>query len=214
MRFVIFVFSFVLLLPAFAQDRALETASAPSSIWFAPPGTYTLDPDVVSVTMAARRFLMSPIRAQFGTVAGGIDITDASSDQSALTVEIAAGDLVANGSFVERMLKGEAFLNVEVHPAISFAIETFTVSDVPATLEGDLTMAGISHPAAFATELQSYAIDPATGALRLRFVAEGELARADWGMTGYRGVVSDTVRIRIEADFVRADGTPANVSAD
>jgi len=200
MRFVILVVCFVLLGPAFAQDAA----PSPPATWFAPPGTYALDPEAVSVTMTARRFLMSPIRAQFPTVSGGIDVSDDEPGNSALTVEIAAGDLVANGSFVERMLKGEAFLNVEAHPTISFAVEAFTVSDVPATLEGDLTMAGITHPAAFATELESYAIAPETGALRLRFVAEGELARADWDMTGYRGIVSDTVRIRIEADFVRA----------
>jgi len=94
---------------------------------------------------------------------------------------------------------------VAAFPTIDFIVEGFTVSDAPSALDGVLTMAGVSHPASFSTQLESYSIDPETGALRLHFVSEGELDRRDWGMTGYRGIVNDTVRIRIEADFVRTD---------
>jgi len=178
--------------------------------WLAPPGVYDLDPATTEVTMTARRFLMSPIRADFGAIEGALTVTIEAPDTSELTVDIASGDLSANGPIVANMLKGEDFLNAEVHPSISFTVGEFTVSDAPSSLEGELSMAGVAHSASFATQLESYNIDPDTGALRLRFVSEGELDRRDWGMTGYRGIVSDTVRIRIEADFVRTAELPAD----
>jgi polyisoprenoid-binding protein YceI len=213
MRFAALVLCVLLTAPAAAQELEPEALPAP---WLAPPGTYTLDPATVSVTMTARRFLMSPIRARFGTVEGALTVTAQAPDASALMVEIAAGDLTANGPIVENMLKGEDFLNAEVHPAIIFTAGSFTVSDAPASLAGDLAMAGVTHPATFGTQLESFELVPETEEVRLRFVSEGELARADWGMTGYRALVSDTVRIRIEADFVRAGApvTPAAVAAD
>lgn len=184
---------------AFAQDIGDEG-------WLPPPGTYTLDPQSVYVSMTARRFLMSPINAEFGSVSGAVTVgPDAISE---VQVSIAAADLAANGPIVERMLKGEDFLNTEVHPRITFTAQGFAVSDDPAALAGLLIMAGITHPADFHSQLLSREIDPETGALRLRFDVEGDLMRADWGMTGYRGLVSDSVRIRIDATFIQQTEEP------
>lgn len=211
MRLASLVLYCLLVAPAVAQDAV--TAALPADLpdpWLAPPGTYELDPATTEVTMTARRFLMSPIRAEFATVNGALTVTAQTPDASTLTVGIAAGDLSANGPIAENMLKGADFLNVDVFPTIDFGVEGFTISDAPSTLDGNLSMAGVSHPASFATQLESYSIDSEAGALRLHFVSEGELDRRDWGMTGYPGFVSDTVRIRIEADFVRTDELAAD----
>lgn len=211
MRLAPLVFCFLLAAPAFAQDApTADVPVDPPAPWLAPPGNYELDPAATEVTLTARRFLMSPIHADFATVDGTLTVTIDAPDASALTVGIAAGELSANGPVVESMLKGADFLNVEVFPTIDFNVEGFTVSDAPSALSGELSMAGVSHAASFATQLESHSIDPETGALRLHFVSEGELDRRDWGMSGYRGIVSDTVRIRIEADFVRTDELPAD----
>jgi len=199
MRIVILVVCLVLLGPVFAQDAA----PSPAATWFAPPGTYALDSEAVIVTMTVRRFLMSPIRAQFSTVTGGMEVSEAAPGTGALIVEITAADIAANGPFVERMLLGGDFLNAEAHPTIAFAANDFAVSDAPTDLLGELDMAGITHAANFETRLAGYTMDLETGALRLRFVAEGDLARGDWGMSAFRGIVGDQVHIRIEADFVQ-----------
>ncbi len=187
---------------AAAQEAGPDTAQ---QVWRAPTGTYALDPQAVSVTMTANRFLMAPLQARFGTVAGSLTVND-TAELNRLTVHMAAGDLSANGPIVERLLTGEDFLNAAVHPTITFAAEGFNVSEAPTRVTGDLTMAGVSHPAMFDTRLDGFAHDPATGTLRLRFVAEGTLNRSDWGMTGYRGLVADKTSIRIEAEFVHASG--------
>lgn len=202
MRFALLAICFLIAGPALAQEPTAEDAPSP---WVAPPGAYELDPAATTVTMTANRFLMSPVRAEFGTVAGALTVTADAPDASALVVEIASGDLSANGPIVENMLTGEAFLNADTHPQITFTVEGFTVSQAPADLAGDLSMAGVTHPASFATRLEMFEVDDASGDLHLRFVSEGALDRRNWGMTGYRGVVSDTVRIEIRAEFVRAD---------
>jgi polyisoprenoid-binding protein YceI len=214
MRPTLIVLCFLAAAPAFAQDTSTVDAPVPAvEPWLAPPGVYELDPDATTVTMTANRFLMSPVRAEFGTVEGRLTVTVDTPDASVLLVEIASGDLSANGPIVENMLTGRAFLNADAFPAIIFTMDGFTVSNAPVDLAGDLAMAGVTHPASFATQLEDHTLDEGTGTLRLHFVSEGELDRRDWSMTGYRGMVSDTVRIRIEAAFVqlpRSAGTPGS----
>jgi polyisoprenoid-binding protein YceI len=176
--------------PVSAQQTPLNIAGGDA-------GIYTLDSEMVSMTMTVRRALMSPVQAEFGTVAGTLTI--APDRPSEVHVTIAATDMTANGPMVERLLKGEDFLNVTMFPDIAFHAEAFEISREPAPLEGVLTMAGISHPASFTAQLVNQTQHD--GGARLEFMVEGTLERANWGMTGYRGFVSGTVRIRIDAAF-------------
>jgi len=195
MRIPALVFLSALLLgPALAQDPA------PAAVWTAPPGTYEMN-SLSSVTLTARRFLMAPLRASFGTVAGTMVVSDEGSTLNQLGVVITASDLSANGPIVEGMLLGEGFLNVEEHPLIHFAAGDFDVSEAPNEVTGPLTMAGVTHPATFTTRLEGFEEDLQTGEVRLQFVAEGEINRSDWGMSGYRRLVANKTTVRIETEF-------------
>jgi len=175
--------------------------------WVAPDGTYRLNPDNVSVTLTARRFLMSPLEAAFGTVEGNMVVLQGGAGANQLEVVLAAADLTANGPIVEGLLAGEDFLNAEAHPQITFRAEGFEVSNLPVNFAGNLTMAGVTHPITLESMLQGYEHDLPTDEVHLIFVVEGELDRRDWGMVRYRRLVANTVRIRIEAGFVRVLGT-------
>ncbi len=149
------------------------------------------------------RFAMSRIRAQFHSVDGVLQVGEDGVVENTLVVEIVAADMEANGPVVEGILKGENFLNVEAHPSLDFVAAGFTISDAPQDLTGELTMAGRMSPVVFEARLIDHSTEE--GRVRMRFAVEGAIARSDWGMTANRGFVSETIQVRIEAEFVRVD---------
>lgn len=165
--------------------------------WQASPGRYTLNGETVEVFIEASRFLMSDLHAEFHTVSGELLVVE---EGNTLMVEIASADLTGNGPMVEGILKGENFLNVETHPTLSFTASGFAVQREAMSLTGNLTMAGVTHPATFTTQLDDADVTDGE-TVTLTFEGTGRVRRADWGMTSYPGVVGQTINVTIRAEF-------------
>ena len=77
-----------------------------------------------------------------------------------------------------------------------------------ANVTGNLTMHGVTHPVTLAVTLNALRRHPLTFKKTAGFSATASLRRSYFGMTSWKNLVGDEVRLVIEAEAVRdaADG--------
>ena len=73
-----------------------------------------------------------------------------------------------------------------------------------ATIEGDLTLHGQTHPVTLEATFNAVGPAPFVGTYTMGFDAIGHLKRTDFGVTQFLGAVSDNVDLIISAAFVKS----------
>ena len=110
---------------------------------------------------------------------------------------------IANPEFAAELM-GPAWFDVATHPQAVFkstAIEL--TSQTTAEITGDLTLKGVTRPITLTAKLNGSAYDPLRQADVVGFSAQAEINRSDFGIDRFSGLLTDTVRIEIEAEFIR-----------
>ena len=144
-----------------------------------------------SVTSSLRE-----VRGQFHQVQGGMAVDTLGLEDDQILVAIRTASLDTNCDFIEGMLRGVNFFDVEHYPEILFVSTRFEwVTQTRATLTGDLSMHGVTRPVTFDVQLTNifgeHAEDPDTIIVR----ATSSIRRSDFGMRAIPSVVDDEVRI-------------------
>jgi polyisoprenoid-binding protein YceI len=178
------------------------------------PGTWNADASHSEVGFAARRALVSKIRGQFKDFAAVVTITQPF-EQSTVeaTVQMASIDTIGadrdtdvkRGADRDTDLRSANFLDVKSHPTMTF--KSTKVTDD--SLEGDLTIRGITKPVKFALDFVGISDDP-FGGTRAGFEATTEINSKDFDVTWTFGVdgtgvpVGEKVKITMDLELVHA----------
>ena len=170
------------------------------------PGTWTIDPGHAEVAFIGRHFGLTRVRGRFVGVDGTITIADTVGDSSvAVTIEMAS---VNSGDGArDDHLRSPDFFDVERHPTATFRSTGLAVDGSTATLEGELTIKGVSRPVSLAVEYLGHATDP-WGNDRGVFAASATIDREDWGLTWNMVLdaggllVSKEIRLEIEVELI------------
>ena len=144
------------------------------------------------------------IEGEFKDFTGGLTFLQegASSDEQAL-VMVSAGSLETDGIFIERMLKGKKFFDVDNYPEILFVSTGFKwVSETEAVLLGKLTLHGVTKEVGFHVELIE---EPAGGAEEQRILVRATtlIRRSEFGLNSLNPMVSDSVNLCMSVDAVK-----------
>ena len=174
-----------------------------------------VDPTLVDIMLTAaddgRLYRIEPDRSEFGftvtsslrevrghfhQVQGGMAVDTLGLEQDQILVAIRTESLETNCAFIENMLRGASFFDVEQYPEILFVSTRFEwVTQTRATLVGDLTLHGVTRPVTFDVRLTNvfgeHAEDPDTILVK----ASASIRRSDFGMTAIPSVVDDEVRL-------------------
>jgi polyisoprenoid-binding protein YceI len=191
---------------------APAVAAAPANYPIAvdlPAGSYRLDPRHASVTFRIRHMGLAWFTARFDGKAATLTLDPADPSRSQLrarvdTDTVNTGILNADGerAFDRNIARA---LGEDASPTISFASTAIArTGEHTATVTGDLTMNGQTHPATLEATFDGGAVDPLRGGAQvLGFSAHGSINRSEWGVTEWRAFTGDEVQIVIEAEFVR-----------
>lgn len=112
--------------------------------------------------------------------------------------------------FATEALKSSSVLDANTHPTASFRSTRVRlgpggrISD-GATLEGDLTLRGITRPVRFDAGLFRARGSVAGDFRNLTVMLNGRINRRDFGATGYADLVEDNVDVDIVAEISAAD---------
>ena len=111
--------------------------------------------------------------------------------------------LETKGPFIEGMLKGKKFFDVENFPEMLFVSTGFKwVSETEAVLLGELTLHGVTKAVGFHVVLVDQPGDDEQGQ-RILVKATTLIHRSEFGLTALSPMVSDSVNLCMSVDAVR-----------
>ena len=130
-----------------------------------------------------------------------IDLDNVSA--SKVTVTLRADAARAGFLFATEAMKGPQVLNTARHPTIRFQSTRFNGDLSGATVNGNLTVRGVTRPVTLKAELYRQRGTEATDRSKLTVLLTGQIDRNAFGADGYPGFVGPTIGLRILARITR-----------
>ena len=166
------------------------------------PGIWTVDASHSEVGFSARHLMVSKVRGQFKDFAAVVTVAQPFEDSTLeATVQLASID--TNSADRDVHLTSADFFDVENNPTMTFKSTKVTDS----TLEGQLTIKGVTKPVTFDLDFGGVSADP-WGGTRAGFEATTEINRKDFGLSwnvaieGGGVLVGEKVKISLDIELV------------
>lgn len=168
------------------------------------PGVWNVDPSHSSISFVARHLMVSKVRGEFKEFTSDVTVGEQLED-SKVSATVQLGSIETGSADRDNHLKSADFFDVENNPTMTFTSTKVTAD----TLEGDLTIKGVTKPVTFDLSFDGVSPDP-WGGTRAGFEATTEVNRKDFGLTwnvaveGGGVLVSDKVKITLDIQLVKA----------
>jgi polyisoprenoid-binding protein YceI len=172
----------------------------------AEPVRYRFDPTHTFVHFELTHFGTSTIHGRIGPLNGEVEL-DRSARRGRMQVEIDTSLASTGVPTLDARLREPDMLSVQVHPKAYLVVERIEFDDAGRVkaLRGEFTLRGTSLP----LELKAVRFNCYTSPLFRREVCggdfEGQFNRSAVGITHSLPFVSDTVRLRVQVEALRAD---------
>lgn len=172
-----------------------------------PTGTYDIDAAHSELGFTVRHTGIAKVRGRLTGVTGTIVVAEPFAS-STVTVEIDAASVSTGSEQRDGHLTSPDFWDAASNPTWTFASTSVEGEGEEFTLNGDLTINGITKPVALAVEYNGSQVGM-TGALALGFSATTEISRKDFDLTwnvaleGGGLLVGDNVKIAIEIEALQ-----------
>ena len=169
-------------------------------------GTWQIDPVHSEVSFSVRHMMVSKVRGSFTEFEGTIVTADEPTD-STVTASITLNSIDTRNEQRDNHIRSADFFDVEQHPTMSYRSTSLSGNGENWTIDGELTLHGVTRRVPLLLELNGFTADP-YGGQRAGFSATAEISRGDFGidislpMDGGGVVVGDKVSISLEIEAV------------
>ena len=162
----------------------------------AAPTAYVIDPTRTTVSFEVKRLGFAR-SGEFTSVAGTV-VMDAGANSGSLEIAVDSRSIRAGNEPEENFLRGPSVLNVEEHSEIAYKGGNIVFANGrPLRIDGTLTLRGITRPVSLHVVGYACPIDLVPGRGKCVLDATAVFKRSEFGMTGYRGFISDDVKLSI-----------------
>jgi polyisoprenoid-binding protein YceI len=173
-------------------------------------GTWTIDAAHTLVEFSVRHMTIARVTGRFGAVSGRVDVPEDNPLGATVTATIDVASVSSGHPKRDELIRSADFLDVGNFPVMVFHSEpAMRVADGRWRIPGELTIKGVSRPVELDATFEG--VISHRGATRAGFSATTEINRREFGVT-WNGtldtggaVVSDTIRITLEVELVRAE---------
>jgi len=163
---------------------------------FAAPTAYVIDPARTTVSFEVKRMGFAR-GGEFTSVAGTV-VLDAAANSGSFDIAVDTRSIRAGSEPEENFLRGPSVLNVEQHTEIAYKAGHIEFANgKPLRIDGELTLRGVTRPVSLTVVGYACPIDLVPGRGKCVLDATAVFKRSDFGMTGYRVLVSDDVKLSI-----------------
>lgn len=172
-----------------------------------PAGAYRLDPGHSSITWRIRHLGLSWYTARFDAIEASLEFDAARPEDARLVAIVRAGSVSTGDPDFDAVLCQPGWFDCDRHPEIVFRSERIEITG-PDTgrVHGQLSLKGVTRPAVLETQFYGGLFNPLEGRRALGFGADMTIDRTQFDVGRLPGnFIGDAVRIRIEAEFLRAD---------
>lgn len=189
-----------------------DTATLPAEL----TGDWTIDPAHSRIGFVARHAMVSKVRGGFNEFEGSLHLDADNPGESTARLTIQTASVDTRNEQRDGHLRSNDFFDVPTFPQITFLSRSTTQLDAEHfTVNGDLTIKGVTKPAEVQWELTGLATDP-FGTLRVGFEGSTTINRSDYGVTFNAvleaGGVMVSEKITLELDIEAVQATPATVA--
>lgn len=187
---------------ASAPATSAETAASTADMAGIPAGTYALDPAHGKITWSVSHLGFSTYTGQFPAVNATLQLDPQALENTKVTATIDLTQQGANNDQLNKHLKSADFFDVANHPEARFATTGVTVVDGDsATVDGNLTLRGVTRPVRFTTNFNKAGVNPLDKKYTLGFDGYATIKRSDFGVSYALPAVSDEVQLHLEGEF-------------
>ncbi|NHC14639.1 YceI family protein [Motilibacter deserti] len=145
------------------------------------PGAWAIDPGHADVAFVGRHMVFTKVRGRFVDVSGTVTIAEDPRD-SALEVVIGMASVESGLNARDEHLRSAELFDVENYPTATFRSRSVDWHGTSGTVDGDLTIHGVTRRVPLAVTYEGYAKDP-WGGERAVFSASTSVNREDFGLT-------------------------------
>ncbi|MFI8521152.1 YceI family protein [Streptomyces sp. NPDC085481] len=186
-----------------ATSTTLATSASASALPLV-AGRWGFDALHSAVGFTIRHFGISKVRGRFNDLQAELVVGD-SLDTSSITATIALASIDTGNADRDAHVRAADLLDVEKRPTMTFRSTRIAGAGEDWTLEGDLTIGGITRPIVFDVEFGGVVHVPVDGSRHAGFDASGEFRRSDYGLDFAPGILGDVVKVDLEVQFVEPE---------
>jgi len=178
--------------------------------------TWKIDPAHSEIQFKVKHLMITTVTGYFREFDLVVE-TETEDFNTAKRVEFTANidSIDTNNQQRDTHLKTADFFYTDTHRQLRFVGKKYEGSGDEATLQGDLTIRGITEPVTLKVEFAGIVVDP-YGQTKAGFSVSGKISRKDFGLTwnavteAGQVVASDEVRLHCEIQLVKqAEAVPA-----
>jgi polyisoprenoid-binding protein YceI len=173
--------------------------------------TWNIDPAHTIAEFKVRHMMIANVKGQFSKLSGLLTLDESKLANSRVEVTIEAASIETRDGQRDAHLKSADFFDVEKFPTLHFkSTGVSIVGDGELSVEGDLTIHGVTRKVRFAVEGPTPPTKDPWGNTRIAIAATTKINRKDFGLTWNAALetggilVGDDVTITLDAEFVKA----------
>ena len=173
--------------------------------------TWNIDPAHSTAEFKVRHMMIANVKGQFSKVSGVLTLDESDLTKSRVEATIEAASIETRDGQRDAHLKSTDFFHVEKFPTLHFSSTAITiVRDGELSVEGALTIRGVTHKIRFAVEGPTPPIRDPWGNIRVAASAITKINRKDFDLTWNAPLeaggilVGDEVAITLDVEFVKA----------
>jgi polyisoprenoid-binding protein YceI len=180
-----------------------SSAASPAALPL-PSGDWELDPFHSAVNFTIRHLGIAKVRGRFGTVDAELHVGE-TADDIRVGADISLASIDTGNADRDAHVRSPELLDVANRPTMTYRSTRVSGKGEEWSLEGDLTIGGVTHPVTLAVEFGGV-VDAMDGRRHAGFEATGEIRRSDFGLDFGSGLLGDVVKVQLDMQFVEPQG--------
>ena len=167
-----------------------------------PAADYAIDTAHSFVEFRIKHLGYSWLYGRFNRFSGHFSYDADNPQASAISVSIDTASVDTNHAERDKHLRGSDFLDVAKYPEATFESTKYSGDAQSGTLEGILTLHGVTKPISIHLEKLGEGNDP-WGGYRAGFIGTTTLTRRDFGISYNLGPASETMELELGIEGIR-----------
>jgi polyisoprenoid-binding protein YceI len=190
-------------MPRLALTLGVLALAAPFAA--AQTSTWNLDPAHSSVDFTVKHLALSNVHGHFSGLRGSITLNDADITKSTVSVTIDTTTIDTGMPMRDSDLKSDRYFDIAKFPTASFASTSVSGGGGHLTINGNLTLHGVTRPVTLDVEGPAGPITGMDKKPHAGYSATTTLKRKDFGVGANTpdNVVSDEIKLTIDLDVAK-----------
>jgi len=173
--------------------------------------TWSIDPAHSIAEFKVKHMMISNVKGHFPKITGSLTFDESGHANSRVEATIDAASVETRDAQRDGHLKSEDFFHVEKFSTLTFRSTSISrVGDGELSVEGDLTIRGVTRKVIFAVEGPTAPTKDPWGNTRIGISATSKINRKDFGLVWNAALeaggilVGDEVTITLDVQFIKA----------